>query len=68
MHDLIAVGGSRTLRSEPNDKTLNVPPQLQQDVLTREIDRRDLEPVSRMNNDESIGREPTDCLMHRGSP
>ena len=68
MHDLIAVGGSRTLRREPNDETLDVTPQLQQDALAREIDRRDLKPVSRANHDERIGREPADRLMHWRSP
>jgi len=68
MHDLIAVGWSRTLGCEPDDETLDVAPQLQQDTLARQIDRRDLKPMSRVNNDERIGRELVDCLMHWRSP
>ena len=68
MCDLIAMRRSRTLGRETNDETLDVPPQLQQHALAREIDRRDLEPVSRENNDKRIGREPADCLVNRRSP
>jgi hypothetical protein len=68
MHDLIAVGGSRTFRGEPYDETLDVAPQLQQDALALEIDRCDLEALSRADNNEGISRQPTDCLMHWRSP
>jgi hypothetical protein len=68
MHNLIAVRGSGTLGSKPDNETLDVAPDLQQDALTREIDGRDLKPVPRADNDKRISREPADCLVHRCSP
>jgi len=65
---LVAVRQAGTLGRELDDKALDVAPQAQQQPLARQIDRRDLKPMSRVNNDERIGRELVDCLMHWRSP
>src|ERR1035437_3139175 len=64
---LIAVREAGPLRRELDDEALDVAPQSQQQPFARQIDRRDLQAMARLDQDQRIGGELVHGVVHRGA-
>ena len=62
---LVAVREAGALGRELDDEALDVAPQPQQQPLARQVDRRDLQAVARPDDDQRIGGELVDGVVHR---
>lgn len=67
MQHLIAMGKACPLHRQPDDESLHIPAQLQQQALPRKIDRRNPQPVARQNHQKRIGGEAAHGVVHRGA-
>jgi hypothetical protein len=65
MQHLVAMRRACPLGGEPDDEALDVAAQLQKHALARQVDRRDLQAVTRADDDQRVGGEPVDRVMHR---
>ena len=54
VQEVVAVRGARPLGREADDEPLDVAPELQEQPLAREVDRRDLEPVPGADDDKGV--------------
>ena len=57
MQELVAVRGARPLGRQADHEPLDVTPEMQQHPLAGEIDRGNLNPVPRLDEDESVVRQ-----------
>ena len=62
---LVAVRCGRAFGGKPDDEALHVAPQAKQLALARQVDRRDLQPPPGVDDDERVGRQSGDRLVHR---
>ena len=62
---LIAMREAGAIGRKPDHEALHVAAQGQQHALAREIDRRNVQAVARTDDDERIGGETIDGVMHR---
>src|SRR3954469_19706248 len=65
MQQLVAMRGIGPLSGQPDDETFQVAAKLKQHPLTRKIDRRDLESMTRSYDDQRVGGQLIDSLMDR---
>src|SRR5258708_6847320 len=68
MEHLVAMGCSRSLCRQADDEPLQVASQDQEHALTREVNRRNLKPMARTDDDQGVFGETRDGLMDRRSP
>lgn len=67
MKRTVAMREAGAIGRKADDEALHVAAQGQQHALTREIDRRDVQAVTRTDDDERVGGQTIDGVMHRGA-
>jgi hypothetical protein len=62
---LVAMGRAGTLGGKPDDEALDVAAQMQEHALAGQIDRRNLQAVTRADHDQRVGGEAVDGVVNR---